>query len=159
MQTAILINYFSKEAINVKRKNKVKKGLMFLVLILTACLISSCEKEITAPSASQKIIGAWIFKGYDDQDFNVSVFQRSAGLDSSTAGFIFFQNGKLLERKNSGWCGTPPISYANFPGTWESQSDSALKINVGYWGGMTEYNLKILSVDRFQLKVTYLYPL
>jgi hypothetical protein len=135
------------------------KSLMVLIFAAAICMISSCKEEITAPSNSEKILGVWVFKGYDNEDYNISVLQRSSGLDSSTGGFIFYREGRLLERKNAGWCGTPPISYANFPGTWDSQSDSVLKVNVGYWGGMTEYNLKIISLDRFQLKVTYLYPL
>ncbi|HVO75554.1 MAG TPA: hypothetical protein VMT35_16105, partial [Ignavibacteriaceae bacterium] len=59
----------------------------------------------------------------------------------------------------AGWCGTPPICYANFSGIWEFQGDSVLKIKVAYWGGMTEYNLKIISLDRREFKVMYLYPL
>jgi hypothetical protein len=133
----------------------------FLFFLAAAFLISfsSCKEELTAPDSSQRLVGSWVLKGYDNEDPNITVLQRSAGLDSSSGGFIFYNDGRLLERKNAGWCGTPPISYANFPGTWVMDSDSLIKINAGYWGGMTDYALKIISLDLFQLKVIYLYPL
>jgi len=137
-------------------------NLTFLIVAILFLSFSSCKEEPTAPNNSERLLGAWVFKGYENEnsgDGDITVLQRSSGLDSSNYGFIFYTEGRLLERKNAGWCGTPPISYANFSGTWEFQSDSLIKINVGYWGGMTDYALKIVFLNRFELKVKYLYPL
>ncbi|HSR18500.1 MAG TPA: hypothetical protein VLM39_10470, partial [Ignavibacteriaceae bacterium] len=88
----------------------------FLFFLAAVFLISfsSCKEEVTAPDSSQRLVGSWVLKGFDDEDPNITILQRSAGLDSSSGGFIFYNDGRLLERKNAGWCGTPPISYANF---------------------------------------------
>jgi hypothetical protein len=136
---------------------------LILLLIMLFLLFTSCKDEPTAPINSDRLIGAWVFLGYESDvpsdGGQVTILQRSGRLDSSNYGYIFYNEGKLLERKNAGWCGTPPISYANFSGTWEFQSDSLIKINVAYWGGMTDYALKIISLNRAELKVKYLYPL
>lgn len=55
--------------------------------------------------------------------------------------------------KNAGWCGTPPISYSDYPGTWTILNDTLVEINVGYWGGTTIYKLDVESVSENSLKV------
>ena len=57
--------------------------------------------------------------------------------------------------KNAGWCGTPPISYADFEGTWK-KSDSTISITVGYWGGLLDYQWKIVSIDNKSLTIVKL---
>jgi hypothetical protein len=41
-----------------------------------------------------------------------------------------FEFIKLIDLKNAGWCGTPPISDKNYEGTWES-IDGKLILNIG----------------------------
>lgn len=70
-------------------------------------------------------------------------------------GLSFEQNNRLIERKNSGWCGTPPISHSDYTGTW-IQKDSIISINVGYWGGTLDYSWKIVAVNQVELTVAKL---
>jgi hypothetical protein len=88
----------------------------------------------------------------------VSILERSPGLDSSRYGFIIRADGGFVERKNAGWCGTPPISYANFQGHWSALTDTLLDITVGYWGGSMSYQMQIIRVNEEELHIRYLFP-
>ncbi len=128
-----------------------------IALLLLIALMFSCEMEFLEADAlgeNASIVGTWIEEGYED---DATLMQRAEELDSSKYGFIIHEDGTFTEHKNSGWCGTPPISYAEFEGAWSAVSDSLLDITVGYWGGTMTYQIRILSVDQEQLKIRYLY--
>ena len=68
----------------------------------------SCEKQNTdAESLGENIgvVGAWVEDHYMD---DLLWLRRSADLDSASYGFKIKENGEFIERKNAGWCGTPP---------------------------------------------------
>jgi hypothetical protein len=67
-------------------------------------------------------------------------------------GIVFNSDGNILERKNAGWCGTPPLIYNDFNGTWEIK-DPTIKIHVAYWGGMADYSWKIITIDNNELNI------
>ena len=125
-------------------------------LIIMACMFS-CEKELMEADAlgeNAGIVGTWVDNGYEE---SMTFLKRSEDLDESKYGFTIQQDGTFIERKNSGWCGTPPIAYDNFDGTWEAVSDSLLTITVGYWGGTLTYQIRIVSLDYENLQIRYLY--
>ena len=68
-------------------------------------------------------------------------------------GFVIRPNGGFVERKNVGFCGTPPISYGDFQGTWNLIEDSKLAISVDFWGGRTEYIMKVKLVKSDLLEI------
>ena len=122
----------------------------FLISMLFACLFVACEKENgSVNTGTEYLLGYWINPQYKD---SIIVFERSANLVENNYGFSFKPDHIFIERKNSGWCGTPPISYSDFDGTWE-KNNSDLIINVGYWGGSLEYKWKIVSVNKDYLKI------
>ena len=130
------------------------KRAVYLILLV---VLVSCEKmvndaEILGENAD--IIGTWIEDGYED---DVTVMERVERFDNNKYGFTLNEDGSFIERKNAGWCGTPPIYYDNFEGEWKAISDSLLEITVGYWGGTMSYQLRIISLDSEQLKIKYLY--
>ena len=104
--------------------------------------------------ANAGIVGTWVDNGYEE---DVTMFERSEALDASKYGFILGNDGSFVERKNAGWCGTPPITYADYEGTWEALSDSLLEVTVGYWGGVMTYQMRIVALESDQLKIRYLY--
>jgi hypothetical protein len=132
----------------------------FLWLIALILLVS-CEKENLDTEALGKnadIVGVWIEEqpvDFTSNDYTLMV--PSEELDPGRYGFIIGEDGSFVERKNGGWCGTPPIFYDNFEGTWEALSDSLLSVTVGYWGGTMSYQIRIVSLDEEQLKIRYLY--
>ena len=60
--------------------------------------------------------------------------------------------GKFTERKNSGWCGTPPVVYSDYDGIW-SEHDSLISVSTGFWGGTVDYQWKIVALDKDYLSL------
>ncbi len=131
-----------------------------MVFILVLGLLFSCEDDVGLErcgllgSLNPEIIGVWVEEGYED---DALVLNSAAELDQNKYGFVLHEDGSFVERKNSGWCATPPISYANYDGRWRALSDSLLDIVVGYWGGSVSYQIRILGLDDKQLRIRYLY--
>jgi hypothetical protein len=136
------------------------KKLLFLLILV---LMVSCEKdsmETDALGENAGIIGAWV----EEIDIALPVIEdgitrlnRSEELADFGYGFIIKEDGTFIERKNAGWCGTPPISYDNFEGSWEALSDSLLDITVAYWGGTLTYQMRIVSLEEDKLGIRYLF--
>jgi len=130
------------------------KKLAFLILMGMLC---SCEKEVfelDALGENVGIVGTW---NQEASRGDTTFLKRAGSLDEHAYGFTIHQDGTFVERKNSGWCGTPPIAYANYEGTWEALSDSLLSITVDYWGGVMTYQIRIVSLDAEDLAIRYLY--
>jgi hypothetical protein len=85
----------------------------------------------------------------------VFLMRRSDGFDPDLYGFAFFADGRFIEHKNNCSCGTPPIIYEEYEGSWMMQSEQTFEIQVGFWGGQTSYKMDVLSVDAEILKFSY----
>ena len=128
-----------------------------LVFLMVMVLLASCSKEfleLDSLGANVGIVGTWVQKEYLS---DTTLLVRADELEDDKYGFILHEDGSFTERKNSGWCGTPPISYANYNGSWEAISDSLINITVGYWGGMMTYQIRILTFQGDYLAIKYLY--
>lgn len=128
-----------------------------IFILLMAMLLISCEEELPESDAlgeNAGLLGTWIEQGNEE---NLTLLERGEKLNDAKYGFVFKEDGTFTERKNSGWCGTPPISYENFDGTWEALSDSLIDITVAYWGGSMTYQMRIVSLDAEELKIRFLY--
>ena len=139
--------------VETKQEDSMKKWMIFFLALITL----ACEKELMdteALGANEGVIGTWIENGYEG---DVTLLLRGHQLDSSKYGFILKEDGSFVERKNAGWCGTPPISYKNFEGSWVALSDSLLEITVDYWGGIMTYQIRIVSLQGEELQIRYLY--
>ncbi len=129
------------------------KLLKLFVPIVLLMLLSSCEKVSLAPEAGE-LEGIWVQSDYDE---DLTIFTKKNKLDDDKYGFKISESGIFLEHKNSGWCGTPPISYADYEGTWKYESDSVLIVDVGYWGGTMTYKMQIVELTTNKLKTRYIY--
>ena len=130
------------------------KRMIFLGLF---ALLVSCEKELLeldALGANSSIVGTWV---EDEYQADTLLLHRSKALKKDKYGFTLNGDGTFIERKNAGWCGTPPITYDNFEGTWEAVSDSLLDITVAYWGGVMTYQIRIVYLGAEELAIRYLY--
>lgn len=123
-----------------------KKYLLTLpiILILVSCTDNPVNENIPA-----NLEGTWVYRSHQE---DVYTMEKSINLENDNSGMIILGNGKLIERKNVGFCGTPPVIYDNYEGNWESLSDKKLLINVEYWGGTENYTLEIVSVTNSVLK-------
>jgi hypothetical protein len=109
----------------------------------------SCKKSDDPVSNSNEIKGCWTNPVATD---SIWTYNRASALDEDDYGFSFLDNQLFIERKNAGWCGTPPITYANFEGSW-NQTDSMIFITVDYWGGQADYLWEIIDVDANKLVI------
>ena len=128
-----------------------------LVFLIALTFFGSCEKDLQDSEAlgeNAGIVGTWVEEGFDD---DVTLLVRESEFDDSKYGFTIKDDGTFIERKNAGWCGTPPISYDNFGGNWIALSDSLLEITVDYWGGTMTYQMRIVFLDQEHLGIRYLY--
>lgn len=124
-------------------------------IILLSGILLSCEEEVSVSDQlgqNAGIVGTWV---QERQDPDRLLLSRSSTLDPDKYGFIVKAGGEFIERKNAGWCGTPPITYADFEGTWVALSDSLLEVTVGYWGGTITYQMRVISLDNEQLTIRY----
>ena len=131
--------------------------MRYVAFLMVLVLMVSCEKEsmeLEALGSNMSIIGTWIENEYKGDTL---ILQRNGAFDREKYGFTLNNDGTFVEHKNAGWCGTPPITYDSFAGTWEAVSESLLDITVAYWGGMMTYQMRIVSVDAEELAIRYLY--
>ena len=130
------------------------KRMAFLIVVV---LLVSCEKELMnmdALGSNVGIVGTWVENEYKGDTL---FLQRSGQMDIEKYGFTINDDGTFLEHKNAGFCGTPPIAYDSFDGSWNAVSDSLLDITVAYWGGVMTYQMRIVSLDAEELSIRYLY--
>ena len=126
------------------------KSKISLIALLISLTLIACEKEKDQINTdTNKLIGSWINPHYND---TLVTFERFNRLKDNAYGFSIKYNSKFIERKNSGWCGTPTISYSDYEGNW-TQKNSIISITVGYWGGIVDYKWKIVSIDENNLTI------
>lgn len=129
---------------------KVVTTLSKLFLISAIFVATSCEKGVEPNvKSTNELIGNWVNPVAIDSLWK---YERANSLNDNGYGFSFSSGNLFVERKNSGWCGTPPISYANFEGVWD-WNDSIVDIDVPFWGGIANYRWKIISIDNKSLTI------
>ncbi|TCO09637.1 hypothetical protein [Natronoflexus pectinivorans] len=124
---------------------RVQNIFCFLLIFL----FNGCEEKIETEHNSELLIGYWINPQIVD---SLVTFSKSSKLVDANYGIAFHSDGSFIERNNSGWCATPPISYSNFKGSWV-KNDSLVIILVDYWGGIARYQWKIIDVGDNKLVV------
>jgi hypothetical protein len=128
-----------------------------LIILCIAVMLISCENEMVSLEdlgSNAGIVGTWV---EDRQQGDTLYLERSGSFDKEKYGFTLDADGTFIEHKNAGWCGTPPIAYDSFEGSWEPVSDSLLDITVAYWGGVMTYQIRIVSLVGEELAIRYLY--
>jgi hypothetical protein len=124
----------------------------FILLLFSIVILTSCENDIDLKSVeAELIIGHWISPVYID---TLVQYTRAEGLIENDYGISFNPGNSLVERQNAGWCGTPPISFANYNGTWSKTGD-VIDITVDFWGGKAFHKWKVIANDK---KTLTIYP-
>ncbi|MDO8550613.1 MAG: hypothetical protein Q7S39_10760 [Ignavibacteria bacterium] len=132
----------------------MKLFISIIFLVLLSFFIPACSENPIDANIPNDLYGVWTFKSFED---GITTMKKSFLLASDNSGFIFLKDSKFVERKNAGWCGTPPIAYTNYDGNWEYKSGDVLSINVGYWGGLEYYELHIISISNSELKFEHVF--
>lgn len=127
--------------------------MKLLFVFLVSLALFSCEESIlkglgektnSENSIEKNLIGNWENQEYQD---SLITLNTVASLSEDQYGISFYEDGTLKEIKNSGWCGTPPIAYGEFYGTWDLSSDSVLTLETTFWGGEVLLEWKILEIS------------
>ncbi len=125
------------------------KNFLFL-LAAVAFVFTACNDDLELKSGNaESLAGSWVSPVYED---SIYTFIRAEALKENEYGLTLKSNNQLVERKNAGWCGTPPIAYSDFTGNW-TITDSTLYISTMFWGGTAHYQWKLISVDSQKLVV------
>ena len=121
-----------------------------IVLIFILALVS-CQKLVDpVETGNSDLTGFWINPQYTD---TLVTYTRAGNLVENELGISFQSDHKLVERKINGWCGTPPITMADYEGIW-SRNDSVVNITVGYWGGKADITWKIITLNNRKLAIS-----
>ena len=94
------------------------------------------------------ILGVWINADYMDGS---TTYLKHEDFEAGEPGVKLLKNGTLVKRQNSGFCGTSPISYKNYEGTWSRTSESTITIRYDFWGGSAEEDSLIVNVAKDSL--------
>lgn len=127
-------------------KSKLRH-LIFSAAILL--LFITCERDNIIIDESDLLTGFWINPQATD---TLITYERAGSLKENDYCFSFQSNGRFTERKNAGWCGTPPVVYSDFEGSWQ-KNDSIVTISVAFWGGTAQYRWKIKTIDKERLTI------
>jgi hypothetical protein len=121
---------------------------LILFIIISSLVLYSCKKEDQVINIDSPLIGIWNYSFTQD---NLTVYTHNTKFIENY-GYKFNSDGTLVERKNSGWCATPPVSYADFDGTWSMINDTVVEIKAAYWGGTTTSRLDIEYLSSYTFK-------
>ncbi len=127
--------------------------MKFIKLFLIPFLFFGFKPNETAVINNNELIGTWVYSTYKD---DLLYYKKKNNLKKDNAGIEFFKSGKLIKRQNESGCGTPPITYKNFNGSWEKKTDSTISLTYQNWGGMyqEEWQISSLTKDKMVVKRT-----
>lgn len=108
-----------------------------MIFILTSCM----DQDTMTLEAGEFPLGSWTVAGWQENGFTL---ERINKLPENTFGYSFKRNGELINRANSGWCGTPPVITADYQGKWQVDGD-VLKVEMRFWGGNIIQEWRIIS--------------
>ena len=131
---------------------------LITLMVLACFILAGCEKQHPDLKGFDDLIGFWttpVFE-YNTDGKSIYTYSRDNTLLFDSMGIQFVNNGTLIERKNAGWCATPPITYDNYSGKWKIQNSDEIEIDVFYWGGMEHRIWKIIDVTPFTLKIEWI---
>ncbi|MBJ6368362.1 hypothetical protein [Snuella sedimenti] len=119
---------------------------IFYLLPLALCLFSCQSNSDIDIDPENLLIGNWIAPKYENE---TTIYQRASKLQDNAPG-VSFQKNAIFTQRTSGWCGTPPLTFYDETGAWETQESLILITDLNFPGN---YNLRIISIDDEQLIV------
>jgi hypothetical protein len=121
----------------LQNRDPMKKLLPLLAIC--SLLFSCLDQETLNLESGEFPLGTWTNIQYEESGFTMD---RSSAIRANTYGYVFKENGKLIHRANSSFCGTPPIITADFAGTWNIDGD-VVEVEVEFWGGKYSQEWKV----------------
>ena len=92
------------------------------------------------------MLGSWVEPIYDGE---TTTFKRSNSLTEDGYGITFKQDGTFIER-SSGWCGTPPLIFSDYEGSFDFD-DTLIKIYTEFQ--LSSFQWRIIAISETVLTV------
>ncbi|MFC2109534.1 hypothetical protein ACFLRU_00665 [Bacteroidota bacterium] len=128
---------------------------LFFFLIPLSIFFSAChENENILIDENNLLIGSWSYPEYSD---NKITYSRVATTIQDEYTCTFKKDGSIIEHKNAGWCGTPPITYDEFVGKWNYENEETIHLETAYWGGISDIKWEILAINQDKLTVVVIH--
>jgi hypothetical protein len=126
----------------------------FTILLAAFVAMGCMEFNQNEVKYAHDIIGTWSNVQWSESGLTMEKVNK---LEKNTYGYIFFSNGTMLARSNSGWCGTPPIVTADYEGTWTLE-DGKIMVTQPYWGGefVQQWQIAYLQGKQVTVHITTL---
>lgn len=119
------------------------KTILKTILLLVLFTTMGCSQNETIPiDESNKLIGHWINPVYTGTEIQLT---RASSLKSNGYGLSFLEKTQYVER-SSGWCGTPPLIFSDFKGSW-TRTDSIVVVTINNGIGLQDIKWKIKMLD------------
>ena len=124
-----------------------------LAILLSTFLCFSCmDQGQTEVMDGHFLVGNWTNFEYEMETFTM---EKSKNLAPNVYGYSFRKDGTLIQRSNSGWCGTPPVVTSDFQGTWKVQGEEII-IEAKNWGGISLQTWKVSQLSDKTLRIEVL---
>ncbi|SEL99495.1 hypothetical protein SAMN04487910_3844 [Aquimarina amphilecti] len=124
-------------------------SILFLFFVFTSF-------QITEPKTPDFLYQKWIYNYYQNGNL---IYKSKRKFKKDKSGIEFKENGTIIRKQNSGWCGTPPINFEIVSGTWKNVSDSLIKIEYKDWSGIRNDTLQIIELSKSKLILKPIYTL
>lgn len=121
--------------------------LMSVICLTGLVLCAGCSSSDSSDPVSPGQLsfeGAWGLESIEPES-GIRVYAKLGELSGNQDGYQFEQDGSLLVR-NAGWCGTPPLTYSNFEGSWLEEEYNCLVLEYPHWEEAQNFRMEILSV-------------
>lgn len=126
--------------------------IILLILLVTHIGCDTADDSIQIDE-SDKLLGHWINPIASESE---TKFERAKSLKEGAYGISFLTERNFIER-SSGWCGTPPLIFADFKGAWE-KDDSVITITIDNgMNSLEDINWKIKSLNDQYLIIERIY--
>lgn len=118
-----------------------------IFLVITAIItFSSCDENQIVIDSDNLLIGNWLEPYFNGE---TTTFKRGTSLPNEAYGIKFTQNGDFIER-SSGWCGTPPLIFSDYKGSYTLE-DTLIKISTSNFPN--NFQWRIISITETELVV------
>jgi len=118
--------------------------LILLMLPLTSAFDTANDKELGT------LFKKWVFVDSNEEGI---LYESGAQFKEDKSGMEFMKDGTMVVRQNGGWCGTPPIAYENFTGTWRAISKTEFALSYKFWGGTIKSTMTVVKLNKKELVV------
>ncbi len=128
----------------------MKRATITVLGLFALQFLASCDKSDAVAPEVAIVDGAWAFvevlPGTESR-----IYRRLGDLSGEVDGFEFAPNGILLVR-NAGFCGTPPLTFSTYNGTWVAESNESYILSYNYLGALSDIRLTVFSVTEQELE-------